>query len=380
MTVFHLVTECCSLTVLPRMTTVTGMHGITVFRAGWQGRFCPVVMRMTFTGQRNGFLCLVSADSTSQKENACTCFGCIGDNLTVSVAVRFCVPTGITAMSTDRPVFGTVVIGFCQISGAVLTDTAIIAEIGTVRAVCKTFRAEQRRTVIAQGTVLTQCLGTVTTDTAVGTGCITAVRTQTAVRASAVGTVDTDHAAVRAKIGTVGTLHTVLTEKLPCTFDTQIAGSTEFVGTVRAFFTAVRTQIRALFTALAARANRDTVAAHTAVCAEAIRIGTAHTRSAVQTDLACGTVIASLTARLTDKCAVAASVAAGTDDLDTSDTQHTVGAEIVRTDTGNTGSAVNTKLILCTVCTFFAAVRTQISTLRAAPSTLTNALHTVIAF
>jgi len=173
---------------------------------------------------------------------------------------------------------------------AVLAFFALRAELGTVGAVFTAVNADVIGTVAAVIAVAAHAVGTVNADAAVGTEFINTSGAFAALLAHALGTVGTDGAAVIAYFRAFAALITILAEDILRTFTANIAGHTEFVRAVGAFFAAVRTEIRTVFASLAARADNAAVRAESAVYAEAVRTRTVNALAAFRAHLTVGAV------------------------------------------------------------------------------------------
>jgi len=163
---------------------------------------------------------------------------------------------------------------------AVFALPALCTKSGTVRAIFAAVTADRIGAVTAVMAVLTHDIGTIHADTAVGTKFVNTSGALSAVFAHAFSTVDTNIATVFADLCTATTLIAVLTEKVISAFTADIAGGTEFVRAVGAFFITVRTEIRTVLASFAAGTNYTAVRAETAGCTETVRSGTVNAYAA----------------------------------------------------------------------------------------------------
>ena len=143
----------------------------------------------------------------------------------------------------------------------ILTFTAFIADICAVRAIFAAVNAKVISTVTAVIAVAAHYIGTVNAYSAVGAKLVNAAGALTAPLTNIFRAVTTNYAAPLTDFSTVAAKLAVLTPHIAHTFAADITRSTEFVRTVGAFFVAVRTHVRTVFAALAARTYKSTIGA-----------------------------------------------------------------------------------------------------------------------
>ena len=138
---------------------------------------------------------------------------------------------------------------------AVFTFAAFLTEVGAVRAVFTAVDTDVIGTVTAIVAVAAHDTGTVDAFSAVRAEFVDTSRAFAAVLTDAFRAVCTDDTAVFTDLRAVAALPAIFAEQVLCAFPADIAGSTEFVTAIGAFFPAVGADIRTVFASLTARAN-----------------------------------------------------------------------------------------------------------------------------
>lgn len=203
----------------------------------------------------------------------------------------------------------------------IFTFAALITEACTVRAVFAAVGTNVISTVTAVIAVAAHYIGTVNAYATIGTKFVHASGTFSASLADVFRTVGTDDSAPLADLRAVAALIAVLAKDIIRTFTAGIAGHTEFIGAVGAFFITIRAEICTVFAALSAGTYCSAVRAESAGCAEAIRSGTVNTFAAFRTHLSVGAVGALFTTLHANRRTVGTTVSAGADHFYTGDTK-----------------------------------------------------------
>ena len=173
---------------------------------------------------------------------------------------------------------------------AIFTPTALITSVCTVRAVFPAVYADVIRTVTAIIAVTAHTVGTVDADAAIGTEFVHASGAFAAVGTDTLRTVRTDGTALLTDLRAVAALIAVLTEDIVRAIPADIAGCTEFIITIGAFFIALGAEIGTVFASLAAGTDDAAVGAESAGNAEAVRASTVNACAAFRTKVTLGAV------------------------------------------------------------------------------------------